>query len=616
MYTKPAPVFSSSRKSKKEDKSRKTDEKPSSSTKKSKAEPKEVNKTTPKASPKKNEKPQNRRMTRDKSRPPTPHPSPAAKAASKSLPSTPVSVPVPAAPAAAIESPAKPVMERMSAIVVPVIRPTQPLVNNRIIETRPNSEIPSAIKFRVSYGKDTLNRSNSFKTTTTPNLNVSQISDGGCANCSKHSRLNDSMTYDVQHLPAANQEDLYKYLGIDTNPPHEKTSPEPSPNDANQLYNNRRSLRVFIQQRQNEFTRAANEKSQRDDKSPEKACVRSPIAKTQNLANGVSPNGYVQAQQTTINGQQWDGQSSNCATKSTISSHIKQRRSYEPSPLDGDSNRQMSTLPSGSTNNSMPKETECDASRATVIDSNRLGDAGTSKQPVARIVPKRKIVLPSPMMLTKMFERYKQCFKQGFAMRQGYARRKSTYKKRSSNNLQPNETTTTTQEDNSEKAIETNGEQNTATDPSPLINPCEELINTFSPTSITHSNASTDSAIVVNPNINDMTQPTVILSSSDSLQWQQDHANHIDKSQFQNPLDAKHGAVLAILTHSVSPNNDDIVVVIQQSLISYWYSTSKVLGMFGIARSWMKIGDIVRLDEGESGKQCLFFDFLPQFFSQ
>ncbi|XP_055304817.1 uncharacterized protein LOC129569712 [Sitodiplosis mosellana] len=575
MYTKPAPVFLSSRKSKKEDKSRKTDEKPSNSTKKTKADTKEAKKTPPKVTPKKNEKPQNRTTAKEKSQPPPP---PVA------------SVPAPAA-TPTVEPPTKPiVVERMSAIVVPVVRPMQPLVNNRIVESRPASEIPSAIKFRVSYVKDTSIRSNSFKTPTTPN--TSRISDGGCANCSKHSRLNDSFltTSSLPPPPAThhNQEEFYKYLGIDTNPSQEKSSPELSPNDANSLYNHRRSLRVFVQQKQGKFTRATNEKSPRDDKSLDKAGMRSPMVKSY-TSNSDSTNVYNHKQQTPENGKLRDEQTPNGAMKS-ISSHIKQRHSYEPPSSDGDGSR-PNNEPSGSNNNSSLKETdtECDATKENATDSNRFGD-GSGPSKVARV--QKRIVLPSPMMLTKMFERYKQCFKQGFAMRQGYARRKSTFKKRSSNNLQPKETST--QEENAEKPAEINGEHSTDDTP---ITTCEELINTFSPTSITHSNASTDSAIVINSNINDMTQPTVTLDASNSLQWQQDLANHIDKSQFQNPLDPKHGAILAILTHSVSPNHDEVIVVIQQSQISYWYSTSKVLGMFGVARSWMKIGDITRVQE-------------------
>lgn len=601
MYTKPAPVFSSSRKSKKEEKSRKTDDKSTSSTKKPK-ETKETNKSPAKATPKKNEKPLNNAKTNEKSAKST-----------KSVKSTKSQKTTTRATAAAVEVPTKspatmkptqsPVVERtrerLSAIIVPVIRPQ--LVNNRIIETREANEIPSAIKFRVSYGKDTPNRSNSFKIPTTPN--TSRISDGGCANCSKHSRnvdkLNESVsTLSSCEMPVAanhNQEEFYKYLGIDTNPPHEKLSPEPSPTDANALYNNRRSLRVFIQQKQNEFTRA-NEKSPRDDRSPDKSRMKSPIGKSHS-SNGESPNGPQW--QTPENGKKRDEQMLNGAIK-PISSHIKQRHSYEPpSSSDGDGFR-PNNVPDGPNNNLSRKETEteCDAhvqQNATDSSSNRVDDGSGPSKVTAR-VPKRKIVLPSPMMLTKMFERYKQCFKQGFAMRQGFVKKRP---KRTSNTNNPQPKVTSTQVQTTEKPVETNGELSTD-DIQPIINTCEELINTFSPTSITHSNASTDSAIVVNSNVNDtLQQPKITLTQSDSLQWQQDQANHIDKSTFRNPLDPKYGAVLAVLTHSVSPNNDDVVVVIQQSQISYWYSTSKVLSMFGVARSWIKIGDVQRFEEGE-----------------
>lgn len=435
--------------------------------------------------------------------------------------------------------------------------PPQPLakslVKNSIVEIRSSNAFLSTIKFRVNYSQKS--HCDGFKMPTTPNT-----SRDGCANCSKHSRyLNDSfspaLSSEMPVIATNNKEEFYKYLGIDTKPPsQEKVSPEPSPTSDN----HRRSLRVFIQQRQNEFTR-------KDDKSPPQKSPKSPD--TQNGLKRQSPK-----------------------ENGLIKTNIKQRRSY-----DGETSKSNKLMDETST-----KETDMDCEVATGGASNRFGESSSTVATTNRTlrVQKRRVFLPSQMMLTEMFKRYKQCFKQGFAMRQHLHRQQNIkrIKKRPTNNSRDSTTDVQKPQTNGEKEITG-----------------EDLMNTFSPTSITHSNASTDSAIVVNSNINELRQSTITLSTATSLQWQKDQANHIDKSQIRNPLDPKHGTVLAILTHSVSPNNDDVVIVIQESLISYWYSTSKVLCMFGIARAWTKVAEIQRIQDGMEneifGKEKKNFSF-------
>lgn len=564
MYTQPAPVFSLSRKyrknktDQKEQKSRKTDDKPRSSTKKPKDKRTEAKKI--KASLKRQVKPV--------------------------IKSVPVKSPIPPKSVGRKKTPKR-----------SLLQPLKSQVEYNIGVSRPTNDIPSGIKFRVSYGKDVPIRPESFKAPTTPYTS-------GCANCSKHAnKLNDSLSSslstDMPEMSSSNQEEFYKYLRIDTNPSQEKMAPsEPSPTDAN----NRRSLRVFIQQKQNDFTRSADDKSIKDDQSPRlkspTATSNSPNILESNVHNQLLDNSKILPQ---INGK----------TKSIlISSHIKQRHSYEPpSELNVDASR-----PNGIDNilsiSLSESETEFDAPKQ---DANSMKFGESSDVTVTKVVrrPKRKIILPSPIMLTEMFKRYKQCFRQGFAMRQQL--RKQTLKrikKRPPNIIvQPNNSTNQTENIDSIKTVETNGIKNI--DPKqPSISTCDDLINTFSTTSITHSNASsTDSAIVVNSNVNALGKPQITLKSTNSLQWQRDQINHIDKSQFRNPLDPKKGAVQAILTHSVSPNNNEIVIVIQESQISYWYSTAKVLTMFGIAYTWSKIGEIPRITEGEGNDSGYFFKF-------
>lgn len=120
---------------------------------------------------------------------------------------------------------------------------------------------------------------------------------------------------------------------------------------------------------------------------------------------------------------------------------------------------------------------------------------------------------------------------------------------------------------------------------------------TFSPTSITHSTASSDSAVVINRTTADNNKPPmpcITTTASKSLQWYQDHANEINRAQFVNPLQPKYGAIHAILSHSIAANQNDCVIVVQESLISFWFSPAKVLGIFGITRTWLPIGQIGR----------------------
>lgn len=591
MYKKPVPIVSkSSKKSKKEDKTRMTDEKPSSTVKKSKADAKEPDKT-PKETPKSSPKSEKSKGTPKESTKQPPPPSMTNETADQ--------------PSKILE---QEIVNEES--VTPSAMPSrQPLVSNSIVEARPVDGIQSAIKFRVSYGKESPGRLGGFKVPTTPN-SCSKTVIVGCANCGKHSqsidKLNDSVSTsssaEMAMMSGNNREEFYKYLGIDTNPSQEKSPTNSSPTDSNALYNHRRSLRVFIQQRQNEFTRINEQMSKSPDEDGSKT--------THTKLNGES---IDQRRMAPENGELCNAEldevspqsNGTIRTSTLISSHIKQRHSYEP-PTAMELNR-LNNVSNGRNNAKSPnsfKETDIECDAPAVARQTDGGEtSGTANLDKSRSrVQKRKVLLPSPMMLTEMFKRYRQCFKKGFAMRQQMrAQALKKTKKRPSNTSSPKGTSTHVQKPN----INTQNGTNTD-DTQPQMLTCEDLINTFSPTSVTHSNESLDSAIVVNSNINEMCPPNIILSSSGSLQWNQDLANHINKSQFRNPLDPKNGAVLAILTHTVSPNNADIVVVIQESRISYWYSTANILSMFGVARSWMRIGEITRINTGKK----ISMDFL------
>lgn len=600
----PAPVYStSSRKSKKEEKTtKKTDNKPSATAKKPKADTKVMAKKSAKVSPPKVVKSKEKAKKTEKK---TPNDSkkerPPPKNQSKKQPKK-------------VDNQSK--VMNITPFVDHSATPFK--VSNSIVETRPTDGIQSAIKFRVSYGKEGLNRSGSFKIPTTPNNTKTLMI--GCANCGKHSQSIEKMNESVStnsslemHLMSGNnREEFYKYLGIDTNPAQEKSPPIPSPTESNALYNHRRSLRVFIQQRQNEFSRTNEKMSKLPSEQDDAHGKPSANGKLngESILRKTHENGRM-----CLSGDEMSSQTNGIAKSANlISSHIKQRHSYEPTSATIGFNRSnaignvCSPLTNHNDASSAFQETDivcnvpANARRSTIghaLTSNRFGETSgqtNSDQTRPRVLQKRKILLPSPMMLTEMFKRYQQCFKKGFAMRK-HQRQTAAKKLRK----RPSNTTNLPTESMPMDASNSNAntQPNGTTAQSSTMLSCDDLVNAFSPTSITHSNASSDSAIAVNSNVNDLCQPKITLTSSGSLQWKQDAVSHINKSQFRNPLDAKHGAVLAILTHTVSPSTADVIVVIQQSRISYWYSTAKILSMFGVARSWMRIADIVRVNNGK-----------------
>lgn len=615
MYTitKTAPIYSTSRKSTKGDRARKADEKLTSSSSVKKVKVGGANKTAKST--------KSAKIFSTKTEKKTPQKSPAK-----------IAEPLPT-----IEPTVQTHAPERDAATVKSAKLIKPLVKNSIIETRPNDGSPSAIKFRISYGKDTPNtRPEYFRTPTTLN-GVSRLNEnGGCLNCGKHSRFNGSAsTATSTEMPviANNKEEFYKYLGIDTNPPQEKLSPEPSPTDATTLYNQRRSLRVFIQQRQNEFSTKTHEKVPKDDKSPDRR-LKSPSVKLNGSNDEVKLSQTSPEDSKMINVKLASPNGTNDTSALISTSHIKQRRSYEPtSSPDVESSRPNVLNKNGMNQQTSPnalRETEikCDAATETAAataaatataaaasqpNSNRPGQTNTGSVGDGtrqKRVHKRKVLLPSPMMLTEMFKRYKQCFNQGFAMRK-HLRLQTTKrpKKRTLNNSTAPDTSDQPQAPDISDVPNENAGENIATNGHLAHSNCEDLINTFSPNSITHSNASTDSAIVIinnnNSNTNGTAQPTIMLHATDSLQWQQDQINQIDRTHFRNPIDPKHGAVLAILTHSISPEENDVIVVVQQSQITYWHSTSKVLSMFGVNRSWQRVAGIARVNEGKA----FFFGF-------
>lgn len=134
---------------------------------------------------------------------------------------------------------------------------------------------------------------------------------------------------------------------------------------------------------------------------------------------------------------------------------------------------------------------------------------------------------------------------------------------------------------------------------------------TFSPTSITHSNASTDSAIVVSNAGNDCVSmgpmlvnavgQTTTAHTTEAVASNKCHIEQISSSPkptMQNPLNPINGCVQAILVHPITAHMQ-CAIAVQETAISFWRMTSNVLSIFGVSPAWELIGDIKRLTNGE-----------------
>lgn len=502
----------------------------------------------------------------------------------------------------ATKSPEKPKRNVWKNLQPPKQTASQPIksavqpINNFIqvpkqIEQRAPEDIPSTIKFRISY-----NKTSPSTATATPtrlnNLNNSRTTildtslNRSCHNCS----LNGSMLTPLGKIPNHNREEFYKYLGIDTNPSPEKTSPEPCTSDGTQ---HRRSLRVFIQQKQMESI----------TKSREELSKASNNEKTLNSSQKRSSKSMINVPN---NQQNISPKSLNVISSTT--SNIMQRRSYEPttsSPpkFNGQMMKNLNDSTPSIVMNGHYDETEieqnltCDTKigqqlkrSKSMANLNVNANEKSADSRVVRIVRRRRsTLLPSPMMLDEIFKRYQRCFQKGYVMRNQLHNRQFVKKVRRQ---------TETRTDTNETA---------ATVPN---NDCDVNVNAFDK-SIGNShenhlnmnshnlNDSIDNGMVgVQTNGIAQIQPTISIEKLNSMEWHHDQANALDKSKIQNPLNPKNGCIHTILTHSRAPHLDDILVVVQENAISFWQVTSRVLCMFGLTRAWMPIGEIERVSHG------------------
>lgn len=592
---------------------------------------------------------------------------------------------------------------------------------------------PPTIMFRVNYTKklEAINRAESFKTPPTSNefhriLAIATNKEPLVRHrfnhplFSTHSTSFNEFGRISSNMKNNSREEFYKYLGIDTNPtPEKQPSPESIANDSNSLNNQRRSLRVIIQQKQIESTTKSSERlmkspdivspngiiSRAFGQWPNQISVAKSVRKMSHEFDDLHDNAKLRkfSSMMKLTDSPFNRSTSTLASIDMISnqsaSHIMQRRSYDRiGNRDGigsafdrynskvlSSQQQLNNSNAGSISGRLvddrPTQQQHQANGCFIkspnqTESKRLESMSNSQmnaiecdvngkllqrrvadkhieETVARPkdrkkVFKRRIFVPNAITLNHILKRYKQCLRHERAFKtnlqnvqqrlgsktkkrtalrpivnvQCNAETKLTIKSNHSDGSKVDDpiacepsTSTTIQLKIDKIDNDLNGNANagaaaattvarTTTNNANrkndmFVSPSEEQMNTFSPNSITHSTASTDSAIVIN-HLNEPTAPiTVAVTTSKSLEWHHDQTKSINKFAFVNPLNATNGPVLAILTHSSQPNENDIIVVVQKSLVSYWCAPSKVLRMFGAAQTWIPIGQIRRMDNGQ-----------------
>lgn len=586
--------------------------------------------------------------------------------------------------------------------------------SNRIVIAT-NPEIPSAIKLRVNYNKDlntsalSMKSSENFKAPTTP-LMTNAKDASFCSGCQTDLSIGNVKS---------SREEFYSYLGIDTNPvPETQKSPESSHADTSLSSAQRRSLRVFIQQKQIESITKSNERLNRslgdltsNSKSvvansfsaqmsssflknpkcdePNQPTAHKTVRRLSNEFNAMLDNNKIRKLSTAQNGFRdfslnmswpWNIPKFNANSiapplrsvekiSNNQKSLIMQRRSYEPrashdaaynkqnvynckvlsspqSPESKINERRPTMMFNGRTIN---QTQETDTNRNSQMRSMATYDVKQSSTlcPVkketakrrTKVIKRRIIRMPNALTLAEMFKRYRQCLRQEKSQKTQRPLGKRMKKRKALRpivNVQSIAETKQTIKSNGNEASKvvyrtTECEPSTSTTVSQQLNkvendlnviasttnkrdekcsifppPCEEPTNAFSPNSITHSNASTDSAIVLH-NLNEPARPVnVAVTTLKSLQWRQDQTKSINKSEFVSPLSSRNGQVLAILTHTLSPDHNETIVVIQELMVSFWCSPSKVLRMFGEPQSWQMIGQIGRLVRGRSYLKEIF----------
>lgn len=530
-----------------------------------------------------------------------------------------------------------------------------------------------------------------------------------------------SSTHEIAELTKeqTTREEFYKYLGIDTNPCHEKLSPGSSTGDTITSSQMRRSLRVKIQQNivnnlaktRAEVGKVKNGQKSDPNRTPtagnatwspsihsssesKASQTRTVLSTHSSLKRNASPNNcetssskllkisYMKCDEKkapvepvpyksiclmTRNATQMN----NSAPATNPSSHIFVRHSYAGSESSANAKASFTYRAKvlASATNQRPTTADKCADKVTEPTPSILSDVKVENddnevkviRPLHRATtPKQKHLLRKAIHFTEIFKRYQRCLRQGIALKTQlqHTMRKRPARRQPSNKVNQTSTNTSTNKecesssshpspivapeatvtsnmvlehtqaqahyrdddavDVKENVIDTKedlppdviaaiiGLPSTSTKQNATTNPYEEFA--FSPTSITHSNASTDSAIVVSNAGNDcMSMLVTAVGQStatptpDAIPSNKCHIEQITSSAkptLRNPLNPLNGCVHAILIHRITPHMQ-CVVVVQEATVSYWRMASNYLSIFGVSPVWEMVGEIQRLRIGE-----------------
>lgn len=283
--------------------------------------------------------------------------------------------------------------------------------------------------------------------------------------------------------------------------------------------------------------------------------------------------------------------------------------------------------------NSSEVEILCTTSTALVSDYE-IRDILGIPYPVPRRI-NRFISKPN-----EMYRRYKRCLRQSIALKSRLKYQQKQRRRKIEKRLQILNSSKEKQNDKrSDVLMETANSSNnvvnntndlvqmstnvaasaSSTNQNSLLLPYDE--NTFSPTSLTHSNASTDSAIVVSSNMEapslttvlsktitscNVFEPSVAMQgviSSPLVQIQSSIDKSTDIRYIKNPFNMDtnepiKAAMILPQTASVSAASDTLIVV-QKTRISFWQMSPRYLNMLGNSRSLELIAETKRYSDGK-----------------
>lgn len=531
-------------------------------------------------------------------------------------------------------------MSRNSTNKSPKKRDLSKGINNAISENSPSS---SAIKLRYDYGKKLSPKSvNNFKVPKTPKekscddgvqcfrMTPTMVSN---SNLDEQDRESVASSNEVAEIYKSknSREEFYKYLGIDTNPPHEKQSPA-STAETNSSNRMRRSLRVKIQQSianrlarpieatnetkncqndkntknrlRNVESVASNEQNPKRSKRMNEKEIQSPVSKLIKISyNKNSTDRTMNASSTTIP-KEYKSISlvRNSGGNTTNGCHVFERRTYNSSIDKAD--QKVMELKSKYVYRSKILANSC----SQQINADNNSNENNVSEPIIENITGIKSIKdegttqPKPYVKTNINrtrrkvlninliqKRYIRYIRRNNILRSHIIkmRLKLNHPKNTAAQLRAPIESYSEIPSNVELQVDQNSvKQNIIEENSlkqrPLTNNRYLEECTFSPTSITHSNASTDSAIAdSNGCANSNAEASVKIQQSTS---------HVSDPIGINPFSGERVDAILQLPNS----NHQSFIVVQETKISVWRMTAQRWTIFGDPQRWQCIGQTER----------------------